>query len=371
MEIRDRITRILEEWFLQEPALFQVLCSHQLCENTSIHCPVRCGRMRVEYNPLILEEMSPKGLEEALRTEAIRILLKHPYERKPDQCCDEAIAIGSNVTIGDNYRYGSFRIESPADFSLEKGRTYEWYSRQIQEMLPPSDGTSPGGGGDRDKFTELSALWEEDEMALMLINGIIDSVKSWGSLAGSLAEKIKAGRGAGVDWRKILSGFRASIISSRRRLTRMRPSRRYGFESMGSTREFDTKLLVAVDVSGSITSERLSHFYGVIHNAFRYGIDRIDVAQFDCGIRVVHEFRRSDSEVLVVGRGGTSFQEPIDYAVAKGYDGIVILTDGYAPEPTVPQGSKLEIVWVCESQNAYTEHKGWMEKSGRVCYIDL
>lgn len=382
MEIKARITKILENWFLQEPALFQVLCTHELVENGSIRCPVRCGRRRVEYNPGILSEMTDGGLDEALRTEAVRILLKHPYERRPDQCSDQAAAVGSNVTIGDSYHYGSFRIDTPSAYGLEGGKPYEWYSRKIQDILPSDggDGTDGSSGlsdaqrrlrSSTGRDTDLSGLWEEDDLAVEMINGIIESAKEWGSLAGAFAEKIQADTRARINWRNVLAGFRASIISSRRRLTRMRPNRRYGYDAMGSTREFDTRLLVAVDVSGSVSSQSLAYFYGVIDSAFRYGFRSIDVIQFDCGVRVVRSLRSVMRDVTIVGRGGTSFQEPVDYAVEKGYDGLLILTDGYAPQPVIPDGCRTSMVWVCEDRESYEVHHGWMEKTGRVCAMEL
>ena len=264
--MKDRITSIIERWFIQEPALFQVLCTHELAENTQMACPVRSGKRRIEYNPDFLREMTDRGLEEALRTEAVRILLKHPYERKPDGCCQEAIALGSNVVVGDNYQYGAFKIEKPADFELPSGKEYEWYSRQIQAKLPPSGGgNGEGGDGDSDRQggdassrnQALSELWDEDDLTVALINGIIEGCTSWGSLSGAFAEKLKASTKAKINWRNVFSGFRASILSSKRKLTRMRPNRRTGFENMGSIRRFDTKLLVAVDVSGSISTQLL------------------------------------------------------------------------------------------------------------------
>jgi len=376
--LKDRITNMLEHWFISEPALFQILCTHELVENTGIACPVRCGRRRVEYNPEFLENMTDMGLDEALRTEAVRLLLKHPYERKPSQCCDQAIAVGSNLTVGDNYSYSSLNIEKPRDYELKEGMPYEWYSMKIQEMLPPADGNGGRVSEVRDRLSanaqanaDLSELWEEDDLTVAMINGVIDSVKEWGSLAGAFAEKLQASTKAKINWRNVLSGFRASILSSQRKLTRMRPNRRSGFEQMGSIRQFSTKLLIAVDVSGSITSENLSYFYGVINSAFKYGFESVDVVQFDCGVRVVQSLKHVMRDVTVVGRGGTSFQEPVDYAHENGYDGLVILTDGYAPEPCLPDGFHTEILWVCEDGRAYDEHHHWMEKTGRVCTIQL
>lgn len=372
-----RISSILEIWYLDEPVLFQVLCSHEVVPNDGMKCPVRCGRGRIEYNPEFIKEMSDAALAEALKTEAIRILLKHPYERRPDQCGAEAIALGSNVCIGDQYSYGSFHIEKPADFSLEAGRPFEWYAYKIQQMLPPDlesgDGNGAGGNGNAgsSRNRDLSELWEEDEMAVAMINGIIDSSTSWGSLGGSFAEKLKASTKAKINWRTVFSGFRASILSTKRKLTRMRPSRRSGFDQMGSIRRFDTKLLVAVDVSGSISSAALSYFYGVINSAFRYGFEAIDVIQFDCGITQVQSLKNTMKDVTAIGRGGTSFQEPIDYAHENGYDGLLILTDGYAPVPKLPDGMHTKIIWVCQDKHSYDANHNWMEQLGRVCTMEI
>ena len=391
--MRERITRILERWFISEPALFQVLCTHSIEENASMPCPVRSGARKVEYNPDFVNEMSDPALDQALRTEAIRILLKHPYQRKPDACSQQAIAVGSNLTIGDNYQFGSLHMEQPGDYDLPTGREYEWYSRRIQELLPPEadgDGNGAGdgsdargqGGGDgdprtdrlsdnADKNTALSELWDEDDLAVVMIDGIIESTKDWGSLAGNFAEQLKASAKARINWRNVLSGFRASILSTQRKLTRMRPNRRTGFDNMGSIRRFDTKVLVAVDVSGSISSSDLSYFYGVVNSAFRYGFTAVDVIQFDAGVRVVQSLKKVLRNVAVLGRGGTSFQEPIDYAHENGYDGLVILTDGYAPQPVLPDNMRCKLVWVCNNRDSYEHAHRWMEKSGRVCIMEL
>ena len=391
--MRDRITTISEHWFIQEPALFQVLCTHELAVNTQMACPIRSGKRRIEYNPDYLKEMTNQGLEEALRTEAVRILLKHPYERKPDGCSQQAVAIGSNIVVGDNYKYAAFKIDKPADYELPSGMAYEWYSRKIQSMLSPDSGGDGGedgednqkqatGEGQNDSMDDrfertseknqaLSELWDEDDLTVAMINGVIEGCTSWGSLAGAFAEQLKASTKARINWRNVFSGFRASILSSKRKLTRMRPNRRTGFENMGSIRRFDTKLLVAVDVSGSISSESLSYFYGVINSACRYGFESIDVIQFDCGVRVVQSLKKVLREVMAVGRGGTNFSEPIEYAHENDYDGLLILTDGYAPEPWLPDNMRCKIIWVCQDKNCYEAHHHWMEKSGRVCTIEL
>lgn len=417
-----RIEKILERWFLLEPPLFQVLCLHELIAEDSISCPVRSGKKRVEYNPDMLGKMTDEALEEVLKIEAVRILLKHPYERFPDGCCLVAAALGSNVTVGDNYVFKRVHIHTPADFSLEKGQYYEWYAMKIQELLPPEMvmeadeaitmngddndskddthkvGNSDGGGsiglyggvgtfssvghiGEfrygcgaenyRRELQELAELWEEDDMMTFQINTVIESTKDWGTVPGNIRQMLKASLKAKIDWRKVLSGFRASILTSERKLTRMRPNRRSGFQQMGSIRRFNTRLLVAVDVSGSVSDKSVSDFYGVVNSAFRYGFESVDVLQFDHGVQSVISLTKAVKDFAVCGRGGTSFQEPVDYAHDNGYEGLVILTDGYAPVPRIPEGMNTKILWVCVDRESYDEHRSWMSKSGRVCMMQL
>ena len=374
--MQERYSHILEQWFIMEPPLFQVLCIHELVPDTQMKCPLRSGRKKLEYNPEIVVEMSDEALEEALRAEAVRLLLKHPYERRPDGCSQQAMGLGSNLVIGDNYSHPRFRIETPADFGLKSGMNYEWYAREVEKQQEKDgsgdgNGASSAGASGSEKHRDLAELWDEDDMTVQLINGIISSTKNWGSIPGNLAEILTSSLKAKINWRNVFAGFRASIISSKRKLTRMRPNRRTGFDNMGSVRRFDTRLLVAVDVSGSISTESLRYFYGVINSAFRYGFESIDVVQFDCGISSVMNLKKVVKDMGVFGRGGTSFQEPIDFAHQNGYDGLVMLTDGYAPEPVIPEGFKTGLLWVCENQSCLDHHKRWMEKSGRTCVMQI
>ena len=83
MNEKERIKKITEYWFLTEPLLFSAFCSHSLLENSALKVPFRTGQRRIEYSPQILSALDEKQIEEYLKVEAIRILLKHPYQRLP------------------------------------------------------------------------------------------------------------------------------------------------------------------------------------------------------------------------------------------------------------------------------------------------
>ena len=152
----------------------------------------------------------------------------------------------------------------------------------------------------------------------------------------------------------------------------MRPNRRSGFDNMGSIRRFSTNILVAVDVSGSVNENSLRHFYSIINRAFKYGIENIDVIQFDTELKEVEKFDKAQKNIHILGRGGTSFQPIIDYvAIHHEYDGLLVFTDGYAPKPKLSKNVRCKIAWICNSQRSYNENKQWMQEIGRCCAIQI
>ena len=211
--MQERYAHILERWFITEPPLFQVLCIHELVQNTQMTCPLRSGKKKLEYNPDIIREMSDEALEEGIRAEAVRLLLKHPYERRPSGVSQKSMGLASNLVVGDNYKHPRFRIETPTEFGLKTGKSYEWYAREVERQNSNSgnsdeseygmskEGSSQLGGstggdsgegelkgyGER-RHQELAELWDEDELVVQMINGIINTTKSWGSLGGNFAE---------------------------------------------------------------------------------------------------------------------------------------------------------------------------------------
>lgn len=475
--MKEILTHIIEQWFLTEPALFRIFCIQQLEPNTEMRCPVRCGGGHVQYNPAMITgcRISNAELEEMLRIEMIRLLLKHPYERLPEGCLPESASLGSNMVIDQHCNLKCVKYAKAADFQLPNNECYEWYVNKLDVLLrqpfieeeEPIDrqsiGPIPGSGdgepsgdandadtddspdgkpqseqsdneqsiGGNDKKTKSTTdgsgqqsaqsddngnggsnwqklsdkmnrwlagsfqlgremdktmqkmlrdwladnveLWQDDELRREEINEIIRTTTQWGSLPGKLVEQIIASLAVKMDYRKALSSFHTSILSSKRHLTRMRPNRRSGFAQMGSRYDLAARLLVAVDVSGSIESKTLQAFYSVVARFFKYGVETIDVVQFDAALQgEVVTFKKRPTKVEVRGRGGTSFQEVFDYLKDhRQYDGLLIFTDGYAPEPSVDFAMLTKVLWICRSEKEYKEHHDWMEKTGRACWIEF
>lgn len=427
MNAIDRIKKIGERWFLTEPLLFAVYCSHEFVENNSIDVPMRTGNMKIEFAPKILDRIADDVLVEYMKIEMFRILLKHPYQRQPSFAAKALLTMASNVTIADVYDVSrEVKMQmSGTELKLPGGLCFEeYYNLLLQNAAPNSgkigdkpqqsddkseqgedaqgnggqggesagqdgessgrnggcsDGSSGGqgaGNSQEQRDSQISELWEENEEACCSINEFIEVAtesNTWGSIPGKLQGLIKASLKVDMDYRKMLSLFKTSVISSRRRLTRMRPNRRFGFDAMGSRYELSTNLLIAVDVSGSVTDKSLQFFFSVINRLFKYGVEKLDVLQFDAQIQgEIEPLKKARKTVKIMGRGGTSFQPAADYYCEHPeYDGLIYFTDGYAPPPKFNTKRPIDVLWVLCSRQCYEKSGGWIRnmKRNRVTFI--
>ena len=431
MNVIERIKKIGERWFLTEPLLFAVYCSHEFEENNSIDVPMRTGNMKVEFSPKILDRIADDVLVEYMKIEMFRILLKHPYQRQPSFAAKALLTMASNVTIADVYEVSPAvkKQMSGTELKLPGGLCFEEYYNLLLQNTTPNSGKSggepqqsgdkfkrdgdgsndsdnagqdgdgeSGGSSGRDggsggkgsgvsgnsgagnsqehRDSQISELWEENEEACCSINEFIEvatASNNWGTVAGKLQGLIKASLKVDMDYRKMLSLFKTSVISSKRRLTRMRPNRRSGFDAMGSRYELSTNLLIAVDVSGSVTDRSLQFFFSVINRLFKYGVEKLDVLQFDAKIQgEIEPLKKACKTVKIMGRGGTSFQPAADYYCEHPeYDGLIYFTDGYSPPPVFNTKRPIDVLWVICSRQCYAENAAWIRKikRNRVTFI--
>ena len=375
MSVKETISRVVDKWFLYDPLLFNVYCTHKLEPNSDMKCTFRTGKRRIEYNPELLKDQSAGDIEQGLKNEVTRILLKHPYQRVPQNPNRSALTTASDVTLNEHC-YHDKKMKDAAHYNLESGLSYEEYYKKLYYICPDFDamdndgqkhlmpGLKKGEIWDYEAAADASELWDEDEEMTDSVNQQIQKAmktNQWGSISGEFQETITASLKIPMDYRRILSQFRASIITQRRKLTRMKPNRRYGFEFMGSQFEPKTHLLVAVDVSGSIDTEDLKNFLSIINRFFSYGVEVIHVLAFDTEIKQELELKKAAKSIRIIGRGGTDFQCAIDYYESHPeYQGLIIFTDGYADVPKLKLHK--QILWILTGKYEYDNAIKWINR---------
>ena len=429
LSLKERLEELKDRWFLTEPAYFMVLCTHQIEINAGIKCGIACGGGYIYLNEKFFEDKSDRYLDEAMKIEIIRILLKHPYQRQlPNRV---KMYIASNLVIANNMKLNEIVLKTTRDVF----RTYE-YDRECLEVIydnlnipamcgkgqgnssqgsknssgqgqgqgngqnnndegdnKGNNGNSEndplnnfdGGCGSTEDAYERSQFWKEDDYRNVEINNIIDKIessRSWGTVPGNVIDVIKKSLEPKFNYKALFQQFRSTVISSDYNKTRMRPSRRFGYEAMGSKRKNTTSLLVAVDTSGSISDEELALALGFIQGFFKYAVKKLDVVQFDTQVypESLMSIEKRPNKWKVHGRGGTDFNDVFKFAqdekLHDHYDGVLIVTDGYAD---VPDNKYLKsnykhtkYLWVLNNESNWKHFKdnAKFAKFGKCTYVD-
>lgn len=425
MNTEKRLKSIISSWFIKEPLLFSAVTTHTLLQNENMNIPLRTGQRRIEFNPNLLEQMEDTVLEDYLKIETFRILLGHPYKRQPFNAKKGVLLLASDVTINQFFKTGGKEdlpgagvntsgveycknqavrfttLEHPLGIkwidtpelkffqrnmhvnpktqyleTVDELSFEQWYSRLVFLISQTAvAGTENAGSADgqnpqfsKPELDQASELWEEDEGLQKEITDQIQKAEidhGWGGLGGNAVRTLKDECDFAFDYRRVLAKFRSNIISANRNLTRMKPSRRYGFKAMGSRYDRKANILIAVDVSGSITEESFEHFYHAIKNFFFLGIiEKIDLLFFDVNLKNTTpiNFRKKIELSQIAGRGGTNFQPALDYYSehTSTYNGLIFFTDGEGPVPHV--SANLNILWILEGRLAWEKSHQWIEK---------
>lgn len=394
MSAEDKLSSIINNWFMNEPLLFNTYCTHRLEKNDDMLLMFRTGNGILQYNSKLVAAFSVGEVEERLKGEIYRILLKHPYERMPDLPNFVALSRASDTILSE---YLPDTYKSAEEYELQFSLCYEEYyekfklfcasneemmNKRFKERLPSEEDLKDEKNKKNAKEImesqeaeyEKSALWNENEQILKSVkNEILKAQKtgSWGSIPGDLIEEIQATLEVQVDYKRMLSLFHVTILSEKRKLTRMRPNRRYE-EYMGSKYDLKIKLLIAVDDSGSITNEELCRFLSVVNRIFRYGVEEIRVITFDEIVQDEFDVSKAKSRFKIHGRGGTNFNAPIDYCKKHPeFDGLMIFTDGYGAFPKLERSMK--IMWVFTNKQTYDDSKDTIKglKGSKGCWVRL
>lgn len=449
----NRVSDITQQWFLTEPLLFGAWMTHRFVPNPQIRT-MRSGRGLIEFNDDYLRTLDSKTLREVMKFEVLRIILKHPYERrKPKtemaweasnfairECTSTSLKMPSakskfgKAHSGKYFEYyydllcGVAAEKGDADSSWNDGLSGECDAESDDgcegdegNCAATGEGDGEGGGsslsqkknGNKTSFRDFpnqtdsdpttaesdsnsetassrapkpddycdaglvgsqnAIEWDYDQFQCEVINDLITEIESsnnWGTVAGSSRELILASRRPKLDYRRVLQSFRATILASSRQLTRMKPSRRYGFQYMGSRRDFTTHILFAVDVSGSVSTQDVQNAFSIVNRLFKYGVESIDVIWFDTKIRCEDPItlKKARQQVAIFGRGGTNFQPLMKYLDEhREYDGMIVFTDGIAAIPTPPKRNRrTRVCWLFNHEDNWKTLHRDLELPGMV-----
>lgn len=262
--------------------------------------------------------------------------------------------------------------------SFPKMQSSEWYFNKIMEAAknfkkkdkskskagegePGEPGGDPFGGeekwidswDDHDPWDEVSDEQREyvEGKAKAIIEKAVrhadQTATGWGSIPSELREDIRRSVSTIINWRAVLRQFIGSITRGGRTTSIKRINRRYPYIHPGVKRRYGAKLLIARDESGSVSNEMIELFFGEL-NTLTKKVE-IDFLPFDCSCNEKEIVKWSKGTIPAAATkrtrgGGTDFNAPSkifnDPKNRGRWDGMLIMTDGMAPQPGPVRGKR-------------------------------
>ena len=405
----------LVKCMLEEPFYSKVLRTVTKVRTDSIPTAgvlAQDGNIKMWYNPGFFAALPAKQVLGVLKHECLHLVFEHTTTRKhePHLIWNYAtdLAINSHLD-GELPEFGLMpgrafpelseedaekmseksiaRRQQLSDLiaSFPKCKASEWYfarlmeSDAVKEALEEQEANGegeceegldgmPGGVDDHGGWGDMSD--EDREFIKAKIRHAAkdaqkecDSKGGWGSVPAELRTQIRKALSNEVPWQTILKRFIGYSRRASRNTSWTKIHSSYGTVAPGCKRGYESSVAVYIDQSGSVGNDELSLLFAELRNLAKktefttYHFD----TEIDEGSKQVWR-RGKTPEAHRTRSGGTCFEAPTKHANKnkRDFDGYIILTDGYAPQP---KPSHLTRAWVITPDGQVPD---WMESSRDV-----
>ena len=394
----NRMDKVVANWYLED---FMMLGAWSMVDKVADPKQKTIGINAVSYpptisyNPNFIDSLSDELLEAIMASECFKLLLRHPTARLKQP--KEVAGLASQITVDQLIMKNLVNTEGlkgvvpmPADFNLPNDSFYEDYFRRLMENLDQTekgidkmfgqgggegeDENSGGSGGGEqeqdDKFEEFqdqkdavkeymnprstsSQGWGDNDLLDGEIQNFVNenknSSKRWGKYTADFLAQIVAANTPKISFKEIVRRFNTSVQTTKQIITRMKPNRRFGLDVPGRKRINTTKILFAIDVSGSMSDADLAEGFAVINSVCRHAV--VHYMLFDTAIKHVEtNFKKAKKSFKVTGRGGTDPAPVLEYVDHHKYDGLVLYSDmEFYSEQKKPK--KCKVMWLGTNKN--------------------
>lgn len=173
--------------------------------------------------------------------------------------------------------------------------------------------------------------WEEntlvDQEIQEITHHIAENASQWGNISGGLLQAILAANTPKFDPKTVLKRFKANTVDKYTEDTRMRPDRRKGFDVPGKKHKYRSRILVAIDCSGSMDDKDVERGCAIVNKFVKHA--DVSYCFWDGVCGPFTEQKQKKNEFKLIGRGCTNPEcvlEAIKERKAK-FDGIIYFTD--------------------------------------------
>lgn len=352
--IDRRIKKVLIKLLREKPFYGFFLLQVPVVEDESI--PTACTNGEViRYSPKFFKDRDEKFIEEVLEHEVLHIVLHH---------VDSIRMRGRDVLI---WNIATDHVIDMIQKEAEKIPSSEEVYEQIIKEMNKNSGSGDGSSGERKikigekeitikpGFHQVEPSKVGDEIEQKIIKAAVSAAtdsrsKAFGNLPSSIREKItKLTSPPKISWQEVLVQYLANSGEFSTNWGRRNKKSPESIHLPGKKRDPELSVVLALDVSGSISMEELQKFSNECKFLLGSYPCKGYILQFDSEIQAWEEITEAPSTILDVrsGAGGTSFTPIFKFVEEKNLGDdilIIIFTDleGSFPREVPPY----PVIWI-------------------------
>lgn len=325
----------------------------------------------IYFNPIIFLNLNIKQMESTIKHEILHILSMHLIRAKEFKVGHSTLAINLAMdlvvnTYLDNLPPYAITLEwVNLNYSLKllPFEPFEYYVEKIQTAIDlleaDKDGTEDDSNKDEMIETDYNPekthdVWEDssdiDEKTLKEFTEKYINNAQKGNIPNyleSMISSLKNSQGE-LPWNLYLKRLMGAVESNKKktitRRNRRQPDR---FDLRGQLRSHKAKIVVALDISGSISDEEFNQAIKEVLGIVKNYNHEITIIECDSEIRRVYKVKSvKDIKDRINIRGGTKFTPVFEYANNNKVNLLVYFTDGKGEATllSIPKGYKT--LWV-------------------------
>ncbi len=325
----------------------------------------------IYFNPIIFLTLTIKQMESTLKHEILHIVSMHLIRAKEIQrsystlATNIAMDIVVNTYLDHLPPYATTLEWVNLNYSLRllPFESFEYYVDKIQTALDllEEDPDAAEDDSNKNELIELNYdpekthdIWEDsselDEQTLKEFTEKFIDASQKGNIPNyldSLISALKNSKGE-LPWNLYLKRLMGTVESDQKKIitrrNRRQPDR---FDLRGQLRSHKANIVVALDISGSISDEEFNQAMIEVFSIVKNYNHEVTIIECDSEIRRVYKVKSvKDIKARINSRGGTKFTPVFEYANTKKINMLVYFTDGKGEEKllSIPKGYKT--LWV-------------------------
>ena len=250
----------------------------------------------------------------------------------------------------------------PQDFKFHNGDSWVNYYAKLKSKFKQTKVIGQGGAGEgngdkgENEGHQNHEYFKQSTSDSKLLDEIAANAakRAKAVTAGSVPREIEKflmeyEKGKALPWYLILRQFMQSLIDVKSVNTWKKVNRRFRGKLPGAKKLPRLKILVGIDMSGSMSDEDVKKCFNELDVMNNTGMAQIEVCYFDNKIHHREAYRKGFVAERVCS-GGTSFIPVHELALEERFKGVVYLTDGYADFANKDDVS-YKCLWVLNNNN--------------------